>query len=75
MTDNRSVLLSIEQEITKEYSIFNASGKLATLYVASVDTPNGGKCLKISYEYHETFTSAVVKRKEEVVEWDSSWDM
>ena len=73
--DKRAIVRTLEEEITKEYTVFDGSGRVSEFYQAQSDAENGDPCLKTTYSYHATYTTQVFKRKEEMSSWNSSWDI
>jgi IMP cyclohydrolase len=61
-------------EATKEYIVYDGTSRMTEVYVATVDAEDGEPCLKTTYEY-DGVSTRIVKRKEELDLWDSSWDI
>lgn len=73
--DNTTAILqTLKNELLKSYAEYDVSGILTSLYEAVAHAKDGEKCLRTDYEYAPG-SSRVVKRKESLASWDSSWDL
>lgn len=72
--DKRSVLKTQAGELIKQYHVYDGSDRLTDIYTANTDTPDGGNCSRVQYEY-DGVSSRVVKMKETIGTWSSSYDI
>jgi hypothetical protein len=61
-------------EAVKTYATYDASQRLEYFYTAMADAQHGDRCLVTQYTYDGT-SGRVVKSKESLSLWDSSWDI
>ncbi len=73
--DNKTALvLTLENEYTKEYCVYDGSNRLSELYQAATDAEDADPCLLTEYSY-DGASSRVEKRKESVSAWQVAWDI
>lgn len=68
------IIKQLREEALKEYREYDSFYRPSAIYQAHTECENGEPCLKTVYLYDGT-TSRIVKKKEEIVLWDSSWDV
>lgn len=73
-TDGVGQILTGLKQALKTYCVYDDSLRLTDVYEVAVEAPHGAKCLRTQYQYVGT-TSRILKEKESVASWDSSWDM
>ena len=61
-------------EAVKQYLVYDAFYRMIEIYVAPVDAVNTDPCLKTTYEYSGA-SVRIVKSKESIAAWDSTWDI
>lgn len=72
--DKKEIIKSLQNEAMKEFYVRDGSNRVIEQYQAPSSTPHDGASLKTSYSYVGT-TNLIEKMKEEVVPWDSAWDL
>ena len=76
-TQNQSVrefLTAIRQEPVKMFRVYDGSNRLSIQYEAVTHAVNGEPCMKTEYIYDAT-SSRVLKSKESVDVWSSTYDV
>lgn len=63
-----------QKEAVKQYIVYDGLDRMEYHYVATVDADHGDKCLGTQYAYDGT-SGRVVKVKEFITTWDSTWDI
>jgi hypothetical protein len=61
-------------ELTKSYAVYDISSRISELYEARTNAGHGDPCIKTTLTY-VGLTLRVLKRKEEISTWDSSYDI
>jgi hypothetical protein len=61
-------------EAVKQYIVYDVSGRMIEVYSARTDAEHGESCGKTEYGY-DAATTRVIKMKESLSAWDSSWDL
>ena len=61
-------------EAVKQYLVYDGFGRMIEVYTALTEAQNGEQCGKTTYEYNGG-TTQVIKMKEELATWDSTWDI
>jgi hypothetical protein len=77
MSTNEKTIAFIKShahEGCKQYLTYDASNRMEIVYEAPTDFENGAPCLKTQYVYDGTSTR-VIKMKESIATWSSSWDI
>jgi hypothetical protein len=72
---NSMTLKTQAAELTKQYLVYDAQGRVTDVYTAYTDAKNGQPCSLVQYTYVNATSSRVEKMKESVAVWDSSWDI
>lgn len=67
-------IITGNNELIKQYFVYDAGSRLITVYEARADAPAGTPCLKTDYTYDDTSTR-VLKMKESESTWDATWDI
>jgi len=67
-------LTAIRNGPVKMYRVLDVSNRIQYQYEANVTAVTGDACMVTEYIYSGT-TSTVIKMKEYVRTWDSSWDL
>lgn len=62
------------QEAVKTFSLYDGSNRIVGFYVAPIAAKNGDKCQLTVYAY-DGATTRVLKTKEILAIWDSTWDI
>ena len=70
----RDLISSHYIEALKTHSVYDASNRLVSFYVADTDAEHGTRCQLTRYTY-DGATTRVVGTKEELSNWDSAWDI
>lgn len=70
----RDTLHSVKLEAMKLYRMYDATNRLVTQFDAPTQARHGDACLRTDYGYDGT-TTRIVKLKESMAAWDSSWDL
>lgn len=60
-------------ERTKNFCVYDGSGRMTDNYEAQADAVTGTPCLRTRYSY-DGVTSRILKRVELVDAWDASFD-
>lgn len=68
------IINALQKEAMKEYYVYDTSNRVVQQWQATTETPHGGACLYTQYTYVGGTTNRE-KMKEEVVPWDSSWEI
>jgi len=76
MSDNkvRDFITAIRNEPVKVFRVYDGSNRVSIQYEAITHALNGDPCMKTEYMYDGT-TQRVLKMKESVDTWLSSFDM
>lgn len=61
-------------EAVKTYSAYDGSNRIVGFYVAPANAKNGDQCQLTVYAY-DAATTRVLKTKEILATWDSTWDI
>lgn len=69
------LLKTFQNELSKSYVVYDVGGRMTESYECREETEHGEPCLKTEYVYASPTSSNIVKRRETVAEWDSSWDV
>lgn len=72
--NNRDMLKALKLEALKEYREYDGSFRVIAVYQANTDADNNDLCLKTEFVYDGT-SSRVIKKKESLVPWQSSWNI
>ncbi len=72
--DRSSLLKTALHERTKNYVVYDGSGRMTDNYETHADAEDGSPCLRTRYEYVGV-TSNISKRLETEATWDETWDM
>lgn len=67
-------LKSHAEECVKMHFEYDGLDRMTQVYVAMVDADDGDKCMLTTYSYVGA-TGKVDNMKEELADWDSSWDI
>ncbi len=73
-TDRTSHLKTALHERTKNYVVYDGSGRMTDNYEVHADAADGTPCLRTQYSY-DGVTSNIVKRLETTSTWQAAWDM
>ena len=73
-TSKTAQLTTLKHELSKSYIQYDVSDRMEIAYEAAAATGHGEPCLKTEYAY-DGGSSRIIKRKESVSTWDSSWDI
>lgn len=73
-TNVRDYLRSIMHEAMKMYRTYDGTNRLQYQYEAPTPALHGDPCMRTEYVYDGTSTR-VIKLKETIQTWDSSWDV
>jgi hypothetical protein len=68
------IIKQLREECLKEYRVYDDTFRPLAIYQAHTDCEHGEPCMKTSYIYAGS-SGRIVKKKEEIVPWDSSWDV
>ena len=68
------IIKLLREEALKEYRQYDEFFRPLAIYQAQTESDHGEPCLKTSYFYDGT-SNRIVKKKEEIVPWDSNWDV
>lgn len=69
-----NLLIAHRNEAVKQYIVYDGQGRMIETYTALTNAKNGEVAEKTTYEY-DMATTKVIKMKEEVAAWDSTWDI
>lgn len=72
--DRTSHLKTVLHERTKNYCVYDGSGRITDNYEAHADAEDGTPCLRTRYSYVGT-TAQIEKRVELEDVWSSTYDM
>lgn len=72
--NDTGMIKTAQRELVKQYVTYDGSNRTQYIYEVRADADHGCPCMRTEYEYDGT-TSRVVKRKESLATWDSSWDI
>ncbi len=61
-------------EAVKQYIVYDGSGRMIEVYSARTDAIDAESCGKTEYVY-DGATTRVIKMKESLSAWDSTWDV
>lgn len=70
----KDLLKTLKLEGLKEYREYDGSNRPTAIYQTFTDADNGDKCLKTAYTY-DGASNRIVKKKETVDVWNSTWDI
>lgn len=73
-TQADELLTSLGKEAMKVYRVYDGSSRVTEQYETYANTVNGGPALKTEYVY-DGATTNVLKMKETISTWNSSWDI
>ncbi len=73
MEKAKDFVTAIDHEAIKQHMEYDGTDRLEILYTALAGTIDGGKCIKQTYQY-DGASDRVTDMKEELAEWDESWD-
>ena len=73
-TQADELLVTLGREVLKVYRVYDGSDRLTEQYEALANAIHGGPALKTEYVY-DGATTKVLKMKESLTTWDSSWDI
>lgn len=70
----RDYLVSIMHEAMKLYRVYDVTNRVQYQYEAPAKALDGDPCMRTEYVYDGT-SNRVLKMKETVQNWSSSWDI
>jgi hypothetical protein len=68
------LVTSQQLEGVKTYSVYDGSARLISYYVAIEQAKHGEQCMLTQYTY-DGASARILKSKETLTTWDSSWDI
>ncbi len=71
---NKEIITAIREEALKEFRVYDANNRIDRIYQAPTSARHGDSCLMTQWGYNGE-TKQILKRKESVTTWDSSWDI
>ena len=72
--EGRSHLKTGLNDFLKSYCVYDVSLRVTDIYEAQPDAINGAPCMRTQLTYDGSSTR-IVKRKESVSAWNSTWDL
>lgn len=69
--DKRSQLITQRDELIKQYVTFDGNNRVEYVYTCQTDTPDGGECTRVQYEYDGS-SARIAKMKETLDTWVSA---
>lgn len=69
------MLTSLKNELKKEYIALDGLGRAKFFYQAPINTKDGEPCLVTQVEYSSPTSTIIVKSKETVGVWSSSYEI
>jgi len=70
-----ALITSLQHELKKEYVVLDGQDRPATFYQAPINSKHGDPCLVTQVEYKDGTSTIIVKSKETVGTWDSSYEI
>jgi len=64
-----------QDELIKQFHVYDAQDRLETVYTASYRATTGTPCTRVDYTYVNASTTRVEKMRESVDVWDASYDI
>jgi hypothetical protein len=71
---NKDMLKALKLEALKEYREYDGVNRVSAIFQANTDAGDGDLCLKTEFVYAAS-SARIVKKKESLVAWQSSWDI
>lgn len=68
-----AIILTLENELTKQYLEIDGQDRPLRLYEALVSTIDGGPCKVTEYIYQNATSTTLLGKKEGYAEWDITW--
>lgn len=62
------------RELVKQYCVYDINARMTSMYEARADAVTGTPCMLTTYTY-DGVSNRIVKRRESVGAWDSSYDI
>lgn len=74
-TSQSSEIKKGNQELAKQFLVYDVSDRVTQVYTAGAGTRDGGDCELTEYTYRSPASTQIEKRRESIGTWLAAYDM